>query len=104
MHARVWQVRIRPGKTDEFKGALQSLFPLARLQPGYRGGVALTSGKAGAPDVTVVGIWDSLDALRASERNLFVTQAIARVLGCCDGFPQITEQEVLDRDWFTGTP
>jgi len=104
MHARVWQVRIRPGKTDDFKTALQSLFPLARQQPGYRGAVALTSGTAAAREVTVVGVWDSLDDIRASERNLFVTQAISRVLVCCDGFPQITEQEVLERDWFSGAP
>ncbi|HKO05517.1 MAG TPA: antibiotic biosynthesis monooxygenase [Candidatus Acidoferrales bacterium] len=104
MHARVWQVRIRPGKTDDFKAALQSLYPQAQRQPGYRGGVALTSGTANAPEVTIVAIWNSLDEMRASERNMFVTQAISRVLGCCDGFPEITEREVLDRDWFTGTP
>ncbi len=104
MHARVWRVHIRPGKTEDFKAALQSLYPLARQQPGYRGSVALTSGTGAPREVTVVAIWNSLDDIRASERNLFVTQAISRVLVCCDGFPQITEQEVLDRDWFSGAP
>jgi quinol monooxygenase YgiN len=104
MHARVWQVRIRPGKTDDFKSALQSLHPQARLQPGYQGVVALTSGTESAPEATVVSIWDSLDAMRASERNMFVMQAISRFLSCCDGFPQITEREVLYRNWSSDVP
>ncbi len=99
MHARVWQVRIRPGKTEEFKAALQSLYPHAHQQHGYRGSVALTTRPGDAPEVTLVGIWDSLDAIRESERNLFLMQAISRLLSFCDGFPQITEQEVLYRDW-----
>jgi len=46
-----------------------------------------------------VALWDSLEAMRASEDNLFLTQAIARFLACCDGFPHITEQELLASDF-----
>jgi heme-degrading monooxygenase HmoA len=102
MHARVWQLRIRPGKTEDLKVALDSLRPPAHQQPGFRGSFALVSGKDDPPEVTVVALWDSLDAIRASERNLFVMQAISRVVGCCEGFPQITEQEVLYGDWPAG--
>ena len=87
MHARVWQLHVRPGKVQDFQDILSSLVELARQQDGYRGVLALTSGKSESPDVTLVALWDSLEAMRASEDNLFVTQAIARFLACCEGFP-----------------
>jgi hypothetical protein len=46
----------------------------------------------------VVTLWDSLQAIRASENNLFLTQAIPRFLACCDVLPHITEQELLAND------
>jgi quinol monooxygenase YgiN len=99
MHARVAQLHVRPGKVQDFHEILSSLVELARQQEGYRGVLALGSGKSESPDVTLVGLWDSLEAMRASEDNLFVTQAIARFLACCDGFPHITEQELLASDF-----
>jgi hypothetical protein len=42
-----------------------------------------------------VRLWGSLEAIRASENNLFLTQAISRFLARCDGLPHITEQELL---------
>ena len=99
MHARVWQLHVRPGKVQNFQDILSSLVELARQQDGYRGVLALASGKSESPDVTLVALWDSLEAMRASEDNLFVTQAIARFLACCEGFPHITEQELLASDF-----
>ena len=99
MHARVWQLHLRPGKVQDFQDILSSLVELARQQEGYRGVLALGSGKSESPDVTLVGLWDSLEAMRASEDNLFLTQAIARFLSCCEGFPHITEQELLASDF-----
>ena len=99
MHARVWQLHIRSGKVQDFQDILSSLVELARQQDGYRGVLALASGKSESPGVTLVALWDSLEAMRASEDNLFVTQAIARFLACCEGFPHITEQELLASDF-----
>ena len=99
MHARVWQLHLRPGMVQDFRDILSSLVELARQQDGYRGVLALASGKSESPDVTLVALWNSLEAMRASEDNLFVTQAIARFLPCCDGFPHITEQELLASDF-----
>ena len=59
----------------------------------------MASGKSESPDVTVVALWGSLQAIRASENNLFLTQAISRFLACCDGLPHITEQELLASDF-----
>ena len=99
MHARVWQLQIRSGKLQDFQNILSSVIDLARQQEGYRGGVALASGKSESPEVTLVALWDSLEAIRASENNLFLTQAISRFLACCDGLPHISEQEVLASDF-----
>jgi hypothetical protein len=41
--------------------------------------------------------------MRASENNLFLTQAISRFLACCEGLPHITEQEVLASDFITAS-
>jgi hypothetical protein len=85
MHARVWQLHLRPGKGQE--------------QGGYRGVFSLASGRSESPDVTVLAVWDSVQAIRASENNLFLTQAISRFLACCEGLPRITEQEILASDF-----
>jgi quinol monooxygenase YgiN len=99
MHARVWQLHVRPGRVQDFQDVFSSVVDLARRQEGYRGVLALASGKTESPDVTVVALWDSLQAIRASENNLFLTQAISRFLDCCDGLPHITEQELLASDF-----
>ena len=59
--------------------------------------------KSDSPEVTLVALWDSLQAIRASENNLFLTQAISRFLACCEGLPHITEQEVLASDFVATT-
>ena len=99
MHARVWQLQVRPGRVPDFQDVFSSVVGLARRQGGYRGVLALASGKSESPDVTVVALWDSLEAIRASENNLFLSQAISRFLACCDGLPHITEQELLASDF-----
>jgi len=103
MHARVWQLQIRTGKVRDFQAILSSVIDLARQQGGYRGVLAFASGKSEAPDVTVVALWDSLQAMRASENNLFLTDTIARYLACCEGLPHITEQEILASDLITAS-
>jgi hypothetical protein len=99
MHARVWQLQIRPGKVQDFQTILAYVTDLAQHQGGYRGVLALASGKSQSLEVTLVALWDSLEAIRASEKNLFLTEAISRFLACCDGLPHITEQELLASDF-----
>jgi quinol monooxygenase YgiN len=103
MHARVWQLQIRPGKVQHFKDTLSSVVDLARQQAGFHGVLALSSGKSESPDITVVALWDSLQAIRVSEKTLFLTEAISRYLTCCKGLPHITEQELLANDFITAS-
>jgi len=71
MPAHVWQLHLRPGMVQDFRDILSSLVELARQQDGYRGVLALASGKSESPDVTLVALWDSLETIRGSENNLF---------------------------------
>ena len=97
MHARVTQFQLLPGKLQDFAIALDSLVPLMREQAGFRSLIVLR-GEAtpGAPpQATVITLWDSLEALRASEENLYFYRAMARVLEFSEGFPAIHEHKVL---------
>lgn len=99
MHARIWQLRVRRGKLEEFKNALHSLIPAAQQQGGFLGVLALGSDEKEASDISLISLWESLNALRASERNMLVAQAISRFVSCCEGLPQIQEREVLASDF-----
>lgn len=95
MHARVWQLQIAPGKLDEFKAALDSLLPSVRQQVGFRGLVILKSDAGGKEGAQVIGLWESLELMRNSERSPVFYQAMVRLKACSEGFPNIQEQEVL---------
>ncbi len=100
MHARVWQLRILPGKLEEFTSAARSLIPPARQQKGFRGVLVLHTGAGEPREVLIVSVWESLEELKASEKNLFLYQALARLLSFCEGLPSIREHEVLISDLF----
>jgi len=104
MHARIWRIHMQPGKTEEFKSALQSLSAQARRQPGYRGFLLLGPAGDDTPDTTVIGLWESFDAMRDSERNLFLTQALAHLYKYSDGLPHIVERPVLAANFHSEKP
>ena len=95
MHARVTHFHILPGQIKEFQGAVDSVVPLIRKQAGFRALVVLHASQGTKPEATVLSLWDSFDNLKASEKNMFLYQALARVLSYCEGFPTIREHEVL---------
>jgi len=99
MHARVTQFRILPDKLENFRLASNSIRPIIRKQAGFRALLVLRTGEEAAPEATVVSVWDSHEALRGSEKNLFLYQAISRVLGYCEGFPLIKEYEVISSEF-----
>ena len=99
LHARVWQLHLRPDKVQDFRTVLSPVDDLARKQGGYRGVFAWASGTSESPEVTLVAIWDSVEAIRASENNLFLTEAISRYLACCRGLPHISEREFLASEY-----
>ena len=95
MNARVTQLRVRRGKSQEFLDALKSTLPLLRKQAGFRALIALRTAPDPTMEVMVISVWDSLDDLKGSEKNLFLTQVLSRLIPHCEGFPTIREHEVL---------
>lgn len=102
MYARVMQLRILPGKLDEFLIAVESMRPALPKQPGFRAMMILRAPEAPAKEgeereisATTYSIWETMEHLRASEKNMFLYQALARIMAHCKGFPQIREEEVI---------
>lgn len=101
MYARVWHVNILPHRLEDFKQSLLSFVPEAKSEDGFRGYLVLRTDKSGEkPEALLISLWDSAEDLRRSDNNLFLTRAIAQLIGCCDGFPLIQEHEVLVKEFF----
>jgi|HubBroStandDraft_2_1064218.scaffolds.fasta_scaffold04426_5 hypothetical protein len=97
MNARVRQPHLSTGKVQEFLKIFSSVVGLARQQGGYRGTFALASSRPTSPEASLVAFWDSSEAMRASESNLFLTQAISRFLACSKGLPHIMAGSFCER-------
>ena len=102
MFARIMQVQILPGKLNEFIVAAESLRPGLRKQDGFRAMMILRSAETPAKDgddreihATTISVWESMEHMRASEKNMFLYQALARMKASYKGFPQIREEEVI---------
>ena len=66
MHARLTSGTVQPERLDEFVRSLQeSLIPAAERQPGYRKFLLLTD--RASRRVVGITVWDTEEALRASE-------------------------------------
>ena len=110
MYARVMQIRILPGKLNDFLVAVESLRPGLRKQAGFRGMMILRSPETPVKEggereisATTFTIWESMEHLRASEKNMFLYQALARWQEYCKGFPQIHEEEVIASELGAGS-
>ena len=101
MHARVLQFRIKPGKTEEFQQAIESVLPKRREEKGYCGLLVLRGGAEAPRDGWIIALWETLDDLRASEKGITYYGALSKMMGTCEGMPSIVEQEVLLSDFKT---
>lgn len=98
MYARVWRAGILPGKVDDFVASIDSMRPLLRGRPGFRGLIVLHSGPGEALETTIVSMWASIDELRGSETPEY-QQALVKVVACCERHPVMREEEVLMSDF-----
>jgi heme-degrading monooxygenase HmoA len=103
MHARVTHFRIQPGRLREFQSAVDSLLPQLHKQKGFRALVVLHTEEGTTPEVNTISVWDSFGDLKNSEKNMFLYQALSRLLSFCEGFPTIREHEVLTSDFSTNS-
>lgn len=95
MYARVTDLKVLPGKAEEFSRAIKSTLPELRKQLGFQALLVLGEPKSKSPEVRIVSLWDSRADLKASERSLFLYQALSRLVPLCEGFPPIREMEVI---------
>ncbi len=94
MHSRVSEFRVPPEKFNAFQDGLMSVVPLIKREAGFRALLVVKS--EGSPAlIRVTSVWESLDHLRASEKSMYLYQALARVLAFSSGFPMMEECEVL---------
>ena len=94
MYARVWKFSVLPENLQPFAAACRSVGVVNNSREGYRGLLVLRGGPLDSPDATVVSLWDSLEALRASENDQFQS-AVAEALACCKPGAVLREEEIL---------
>lgn len=99
MHARVTQFSVPSEKLQEFIGALNSAIPLMHQTKGFQALLVLHVENSKPPDVRVMTIWETQQALHESENNLYFYQALARALAFAKEFPVIREEEVVLHDF-----
>jgi heme-degrading monooxygenase HmoA len=98
MYARVWKFNVLSDKVEEFGAACRAVGAINRKRPEFRGFVVVRGGSRDAPECTVVSVWDSLEALRASEGEAF-QKSLARVMACCQPGTVLQEEDVLICDF-----
>ena len=94
MYARVWRFNVLSENVERFAAACRAVGVVNRTHSGFRGFVVVRGGPRDAPECTVVSVWDSLEALRASEGPLF-QKLVARALACCKPGTVLQEEDVL---------
>jgi heme-degrading monooxygenase HmoA len=94
MYARVWRVSMLPENVERFALACRSVSALNKKKVGYRGLFVLRGGPLDHPEATVVSLWESLPALRASESEVF-HKAVAEVLGYSLPGAALREEQIL---------
>jgi hypothetical protein len=95
MVARVTHYRIREGKLAEFASTVQSLTVAMDKLAGFRVLLVLRGEESGSRDAMAISVWDSAVDLKNSDNNEFYYDLLARVLGCCETFSPMHQQEVL---------
>jgi len=104
MHARVTQFSVPCDKLNDFIDALNSAVLLMRQRKGFQALPVLRVEESNPPDVRVMTIWETQQALHESESNLYFYQALARALAFAKGFPVIREEEVVLHDFAKVAP
>jgi hypothetical protein len=98
MYARVWKFNVLSEKVEQFGVACRAVGTVNRKRPEFRGFVVVRGGSRDAPECTVVSVWDTLEALRASEGGAF-QKALGEALAYCRPGAVLQEEDVLICDF-----
>jgi heme-degrading monooxygenase HmoA len=78
MYARMVSAQIQPGKMDEVINIFRdSIKPVSRQQPGYKGGYFLTNAQTGK--AVSIGLWESEEAMKAGETSDYLREQVAKL-------------------------
>src|SRR5580704_8039525 len=86
MHARSTHYVVKPERFDDFLDAISQSVPLMRQQKGFHSLLVLRVVGANPPELRVMTVWESQQALQDSERNVYFYQAVSRALAFSSGF------------------
>ncbi len=97
MYARILRSHFKPEKVDEAARMFEeSVLPLCRQQPGFRGAFFMKD--AGSGDSVVITLWEDQDAMLASERSRFFQEQVAKFVPFYREAPIRDAYEVLLRE------
>ncbi|HTP45269.1 MAG TPA: antibiotic biosynthesis monooxygenase [Candidatus Acidoferrum sp.] len=99
MYARVTQFSVPSEKVNDFIEALSAAIPLMRQRLGFQALLVLRVESSNPPDVRVMTLWETQQALQESESNVYFYAALARAMTFAKGFPVIREEEVMLYDF-----
>jgi quinol monooxygenase YgiN len=99
MYAQVIQFSIGYERLTNFIETLNSAIPLMRKQNGFRTLLVSRLENSNPPNIRVMTIWTTQQALHESESNLQLYQLFLSVLAFTQGFPMIREEEVVLHDF-----
>ncbi|MGA2510022.1 MAG: antibiotic biosynthesis monooxygenase [Candidatus Acidiferrales bacterium] len=95
MIARVTHYRIRRGKVEEFTATVESLMAAMDKLAGFRVLLVLRGEDPAGRDAMAISVWDSAEDIKSSDNDTFYYDVMARLVGCCEGFSPMHQQEVL---------
>lgn len=100
MHARVADLRVRPGDTKEMVRIYRnSVMPAARRQPGFRGALLLTDPETGIG--ISVSMWETEEDREAGEAGGYYKEQVAKLADFLTETPvrKHYEVSVLEQVW-----
>ena len=95
MVARITHYRIRPGKLEEFTATAQSLTATIDEIKGFRVLLVLRGEDSSSQEAMAISIWDSTEDMKDSDSDSFYYHVVSKLIGCCESFSPMHEQEVL---------
>ncbi len=95
MVARVTHYRIRPGKLEEFSATVQSLTAAMDKLKGFRVLLVLRGDESSGQDAMAISVWESAEDMKDSDSNSFYYHVVSKLIGCCESFSPMHEQEVM---------
>jgi heme-degrading monooxygenase HmoA len=95
MVARVTHYRIRPGKLEEFTATARSLTATIDKLKGFRVLLVLRADESSSDEAMAISIWDSPEEMKDSDSDSLYYHVVSKLIGCCESFSPMHEQEVL---------